>query len=250
MTRSFSGTGIVIRVAPLAESDRFVTFYTKEHGKLTTIAKGIRSVKSRRSPHIELMNRVKFQYWRSKHHLYLTQAQSEEHFRDLKHEMVSLASGAFMIEALERLTPDEEPNLALFDLLNQTLEVMNFYPHKHVELREAFLIKLLQMLGHITGFRTCSQCHQKLPQATAYLNRTHCTLTCEPCAQKIDAIHYEKVPLGALKLMHFILEHPIHAVLKVKTEATHINLMTNFGRVFLAQILQYPLKSERSLTIY
>src|SRR3989338_5896633 len=127
---------------------------------------------------------------------------------------------------------------------------MNFYPHKHVELREAFLIKLLQQLGHITSFRTCSQCHQKLPQASAYLNRTQHTLTCESCSQKSGLFPDEEVSLGTLKLMHFILEHPIHAVLKVKTSAKHIDLMSHFGRIFLSQILTYPLKSERALNLY
>jgi DNA repair protein RecO (recombination protein O) len=250
MSRSSSTTGIVVRVAPLGESDRFVTFFTRDQGKLTTIAKGIRSVKSRRSPHIELMNRVKFQSWRSKRHAYLTQAQAEDHFRDLKKDMPSMSSGIYMTEATERLTPDEEPNPRVFDLLNEALELMNFYPNKHVELREAYLVKLLQELGHITSFRTCGQCQKRLPQAQAYLDREHSTLSCEKCTQTKPEFLYEPVPLESLKLMHFILEHSLAAVLKLKTDPKHIDIMANFGRVFLYHILHHPLRSEKALHIY
>jgi DNA repair protein RecO (recombination protein O) len=250
MSRSLSETGLIIRVAPLGDSDRFVTFFTKEHGKITTIAKGIRSIKSRRNPHIELMNRVRFQYWKSKHYLYLTQAQAEEHFRDLKKEINVMASGIFITEALERLTPEEEPNPALFELLNTALELMNFYPQKHVEIREATLIKLLQQLGHITSFRTCSHCQKRLPQSNAYLDREHSTLSCQNCVKDHPTFHYDPVSLETLKLMHFLLEHPLGAILQLKTSSAHISIMTQFGRTFLQKTLHHPLKSERSLHLY
>ena len=249
-SRSFSTSGIIIRLAELGESDRFVTVYTEEYGKITCIAKGIRSVKSRRSPHIELMNRVKLQLWRSRHHVYMTQASTEARFSDLKKDIVSVASGAFMIEAMERLTPDEESHPELYRLLDSTLSLMNFYPEQHQLLRETYLIKLLQTLGNITSFHSCSDCKKRLPYQDAFLDREHSTINCHDCTQEKSDFTFELIPLDTLKLMNFILEHPLDAILKLKTDLTHLQTMSEFGRTFLYKMLPRGLKSEQSLNLY
>lgn len=250
MTRSLATTGIILRLAPLGESDRFVTFLTKEYGKITTIAKGIRTIKSRRNPHIELMNRVKFQFWKSRHHFYLTQAQTEETFRDLKSDITTLASALFLIEATERLTPDEHAEPLLYDFLNDTLELMNFTPHQHTELREAGLLKLLQQLGHVPTFRACGECTKRLPAQNAYLNQEQAILRCEPCTRKHPTASGQTITLDTLKLMHFLLETPLRGILKISDLATHLETLRHVGRTFLYRTLSQPLKSEKALNRY
>lgn len=244
--RSFTTTGIVLRMADLGDADRFITVYTPDRGKLTCIGKGIRSIKSRRNTQVELMNRIKLQLWKSRQNYYLTECKIEERFPEMKQKMDSLSSATFVVEATEKLTPEGENIKPLFPLLDETLSLMEFYPDKHHLLREAFLLKLLNLMGNITSFRECASCHQKLPQKPAYLNIDHSTLHCEKCRIKIRAT-LEQIPLETLKLMHFILVHPIPAVLKLKIEPRHLEIMMRFGRIFLHQNLHYPLKSESFL---
>lgn len=244
--RSFTTTGIVLKTRDLGESDRFITVYTPDHGKLTMIGKGIRSIKSRRNSQIELLSRVKLQIWKSSKNYYLTECKIEERFADMKGALDSLSSATFMIEATEKLTADEQNIRDLFPLLNETLALMEFYPDKHELLREAFLLKLLNLLGNISSFRECSLCKQKLPQKAAFLDTEHSTLHCESCRQKTSTALHE-VPLETLKLMHFILTHPLPAILKLKIDPSHLETMAHFGRVFLRQNLHHPLKSERFL---
>ncbi len=57
--KSFSVEGLVLKRRSVGEYDRFITLFTKTHGKLNILAKGIRKIGSRRSGSMELFNQVK-----------------------------------------------------------------------------------------------------------------------------------------------------------------------------------------------
>ena len=245
-SRSFVTTGIILKMKDLGESDRFITVYTQDRGKLTCIGKNIRTLKSRRSTQIELLNRVQLQLWESRHHYYLTECKAEERFSEMKQTLPNLSSATFVVEVTERLTPEGESIEDLFKLLNETLNLMEFYPQKHDLLRETYLLKLMNLLGTVTSFRECSLCRQNLPEKEAYLDPEHSTLYCARCRKTIPYT-LENVPLQTLKLIHFILKNPMHAVLQLKITPDHLETLRQWGRFFLRQTLQYPLKSEMFL---
>ncbi len=247
--RSFTISGIVIRISDLGESDRFVTLLTPDRGKITTIGKNLRTLKSRRNTQLELMNRVQAKLWRSRNHHYLSECKLEERFNELKKNLASSTSAAFIIEATERLTAEEHHIPHLYDLLEQTLSLIDFYPKKHELLREAYLIKLLNLVGSISSFRACAECKKPLPQEDAFLDEDHSTIHCITCSDK-TASYLRRIPLETLKLMHFLLSHPIPAALKLKITKEHINIIDEFGRTFLKKDLHYPLKSEAFLNTY
>lgn len=247
--RSFTVTGIILRMADLGESDRFVTLLTPDRGKITCIGKNLRTLKSRRNTQLELMSRIQAKIWKSRHNYYLGECKLEERFGDLKKNLKSLSSATFIIEATERLIGEEDHLHYLYDLLEQTLSLIDFYPGKHELLREAYLIKLLNLIGTVSSFRICSECKKSLPQKDAFLDENHTTIHCESCAEKTP-ISLRRIPLETLKLMHFLLSHSIPAVLKLKITEEHLDIIDEFGRTFLKQNLNHPLKSEAFLKTY
>ncbi len=252
-------TGIVLRHNGLGENDRWITVLTHDRGKLTCIAKGVRSVKSRRNPHVEPLNRVKLELWRSAHHHYLTAATAEERFGEFKKEMASLSSAAFMAEATDRLVEEEQNHPELFNLLDEGLGLLNFYPEKHALIREGYLVKLLKLLGLLPSFRACSRCNTKLPAQTAYLDPAQNTLQCEPCAThgaKRSALSpspplpLEPIALDQLKLLAFMADYPLPESLKLKIHPEHLDTLAAYGRRFLYQHHHTRLHTETALLTY
>lgn len=253
--RRFTTTGIVLRQNGLGENDRWITVFTPDRGKLTCIAKGVRSVKSRRNPHIELLNCVKLELWKSAHHHYLTGATAEERFGELKKEMASLASAAFMAEATDRLIEEDQNHPELFSLLSEGLNLMNFCPEKHALIREGYLVKLLKLLGLLPSFRTCSRCQEKLPAQTAYLDPSQNTLRCEPCVRKNlhqegPEIALELLSLDQLKLLAFMADYPLPESLKLNILPEHLETLAAYGRRFLYHHYPNRLHSETALLTY
>ena len=50
----YKAEGVILSRRNIGEADRVLTVFTKEYGKLRLIAKGIRKVNSKRSPHLEI----------------------------------------------------------------------------------------------------------------------------------------------------------------------------------------------------
>lgn len=248
--RTHERHGVVLRTFTVGEQDVFVTFFTREEGKLSCLAKGLKNIKSRRATQVELMSWLSVHYWKSRHQNYLTQAVIQHRFDTLKQEWDSLASGTFLIETVERLCGEGEPHPEVFDLLLESLLWMDRMPEQHHRLREFFLLKLLANLGVMSSFRTCAACQDPLPTETAYFDPNHLTLHCLPCEQKrpAHAPLNEPIALEHLKLLHFIHKQSVEELLKLKLEPAHQDMVWTMGRRFLRHTHPHPLRSEAFLT--
>jgi DNA repair protein RecO (recombination protein O) len=59
--RSYKTRGIVLRARPLGEADRIIRLFTREHGKLDAVAKGVRRAKSHFAGRLEFGNECDLQ---------------------------------------------------------------------------------------------------------------------------------------------------------------------------------------------
>ena len=57
----YRDTGVVLRVHKLGEADRIITVLTGRHGKIRTVAKGVRRTRSRWGARLEPFNHVDVQ---------------------------------------------------------------------------------------------------------------------------------------------------------------------------------------------
>ena len=63
MRTSFSSEGLVIKRKDVGEADKIVTIFSKNQGKISVIAKGVRKVTSRRAGNLELLSRKQVQLY-------------------------------------------------------------------------------------------------------------------------------------------------------------------------------------------
>ncbi|MBI2593599.1 DNA repair protein RecO, partial [Candidatus Daviesbacteria bacterium] len=71
--------GIILKRTNFGEADRMLTVLTKNLGKITVIARGVRKITSRRAGNVELLNVVKLGLFKGKGYT-LTEAQSVQTF--------------------------------------------------------------------------------------------------------------------------------------------------------------------------
>ena len=120
--RTYRTEAIVMRRKDIGEADRILTLLTPGRGKLRAIAKGIRKPRSRKAGHLELFTRAKLLLATGRDLDIITQAEVVDAYRPVREELLRGAYAAYMIELLDRLTPDEQENPELYDLLSQGLE--------------------------------------------------------------------------------------------------------------------------------
>ena len=121
--------GIVLRKQPVTESSLIVTWYTREFGKLKTMAKGARRPKGPFQGKIDLFYRDEIVFLPSKRsdlHL-LHDCFLEESHQRLRESMESLAAASYICELAELATESEDPNPKLFDVLTATLNALEIH---------------------------------------------------------------------------------------------------------------------------
>jgi DNA repair protein RecO (recombination protein O) len=145
--RTFKIEGIVIKRKNFQESDKIVTVFSKEKGVIRLKAPGVRKITSRRSPHIELFNHCKFTLYQGKSIAILTEIEPIENFKNFKKDLKRVGIAYHLSELIEGLCPENQQNLAIFDLLLSTFNKLSNEENLD-KLIYDFEIKLLTLLGY------------------------------------------------------------------------------------------------------
>ena len=146
-SKPFSSSGIVLSCRDFGEADRIVTVFSKNIGKLSLMAKGVRRLKSKKRGHIEVFNNIKFQAISGRGMPLLTEVELVDNFASIKTSLKKISLGYYVSEVVLKITHDEEPNLMLFDLLNSTYKSIAI-TKKLRDLRLKFILNLLVILGY------------------------------------------------------------------------------------------------------
>jgi len=118
--RSRKLEGIIIKRKDIGESDRILTVFTKQHGKIQVIAKGVRKVTSRRSPHVELLNISALGIYDSKFPI-LTEADCLESFDELKSDLNKSSYAFYVCELVDGLLADHQENRQVYEVIRRCL---------------------------------------------------------------------------------------------------------------------------------
>ena len=148
--------GIVLRTYKLGEADRIVVFITERHGKVRAVAKGVRKTKSKFGARLEPTSHVALQLYEGRELDIVTQAESVDHFKAIREDLDRLSHAVTMLEAVDQLSLEREPNQALYRMLLGALRTLD--DHDSPLLVAGFHWKLLALEGfrpHVDGCVVC-----------------------------------------------------------------------------------------------
>ena len=119
--RSYQVTGIVLKRVNYGEKDRLVTLYSLERGKLTVLAKGARRLTSSRRSVLEPATQGQYFFVTGRTFNLLTQAQLGKSFYRAKANLTRIAQTWQVLEIIDHLTVENEPNVTVYSLLYESL---------------------------------------------------------------------------------------------------------------------------------
>lgn len=149
MFKYFRIEGIVIKRKNIGETDKLLTIFAKDQGKIKVIAKGIRRIQSKKAPHLELFNLIKAFVYKGKTFNIITEVMTEQSFPNFKKDLSGLAYAYQIIEEIDCLCPEQEVYQNVFQLLKQTLIDLNYSQIQPSKLTETFTRLLLEALGFL-----------------------------------------------------------------------------------------------------
>lgn len=145
---------IVLRTIDYSETSRIVTLFTSELGKTGVMAKGARAAKSRFGSTLQPMNRIAtvIHVRPGRELQILSEASHVDHHPFLKADLARVELGIRLIELVNALLPDREPNQAVFSLLTACLTALDQTPGRAGNVWPFFQMRLATLLGFGPSF--------------------------------------------------------------------------------------------------
>ncbi|MXW69473.1 MAG: DNA repair protein RecO [Acidimicrobiia bacterium] len=149
--------GIVLRSYPFGEADRVVVLLSPERGKLRTVARGVRRVRSRLRGRLEPFCRVELVLHRGRELDLITSVTVVSAYPELRTDLDRLLAASTMVNAADGVSQAEQSSQALFGLLAESLEVLS-QAEDIPGLTTAFLLRLAEVVGVAPALEWCASC--------------------------------------------------------------------------------------------
>ncbi|MGC8897812.1 MAG: DNA repair protein RecO [Bacteroidota bacterium] len=157
--------GIVLRAMDYRETSKIATIYTKDVGKIRVIAKGIRKQKggyAGAALDAPTRDAIIFSYREGRELSILTQADILDPYLHLKNRYEAISTAWRIVELVDHSVHDGDPNLSLYQLLNQAFELLNGETKSTENVFYAFEIAFAEVLGFALQLQRCVRCKKKL----------------------------------------------------------------------------------------
>ncbi len=193
--------GIVIRTTDYGETNKVVTLYTREWGKMGVMARGAKKPNSRLSAITQLFTHGNYLVQTGSGLGSLQQGEMISSMRSIREDIFKTAYSSYIVELLEKSVEDKKPNPYLFELLYQTLHYLN-EGYDHDVMMNIFEMKMLNVLGLNPTLDQCSVCASTDGQFSFSIREGG--LICHRCLAK-DPYHLKLSPAAVrlLRLFYF-----------------------------------------------
>src|SRR3990167_5784591 len=146
----FKTEGVVLSRHNFGEADRILTIYTRDFGKVTALAHGVRRPRSRKAGHLELGNWCKVFIARGKNLDLLTEVETKKAFGIADFTDTKANKIYHLLELVESLTEIKQKNPGVFILLVRFLKKIAIGEDFNL-VSLVFKVKLLSTLGFFSA---------------------------------------------------------------------------------------------------
>ncbi len=174
---------IVIGSMDYRESDKIVTLFTLEHGKLKGIARGAKKSVRRFGGALEPFARLRLEIVLKEGLVQIHAADIVTVFPQIRTDLERIAHAGYACDLADALLPEGLSNSRLFRLLAAYFEHLERFPSDPSD-RRFFEINLLNVLGYRPALEQCAECAAELT-GDAWLSpaRAASGLLCGECGR-------------------------------------------------------------------
>ncbi|HBI03700.1 MAG TPA: DNA repair protein RecO [Paenibacillaceae bacterium] len=236
--------GIVLRATDYGESNKILTVFTRNSGKVSMMARGAKKSKSRFTAVSQLFSHGYFLYHGGSGMVTLQQGDLIRSFRGIREDLIKTAYAVYLVEFLDKMMSDEDISSYLFDTLLTALNWMD--QDKDVEMvTRLFELKLLQIHGYRPRFEGCVHCGKNDPPF--FMSIMEGGFVCQSCASYRQDSSFIAVGPGAVKILRLFQEIHMNQVgnIQVKPETKEQLRKVMFS--FIDEYTHVTLKSRRFL---
>ncbi len=223
----FSTPAIILSTLKLGDADKLITAYTLARGRFKGVATGARRMKSRFGAGLEPFTHCNLTAFEKggERLARINQADIVHSFQKLREDWEGLSLGAQMLRAVERLTPEGDPNVGIFHLLCDGLHVLEKGLKSGVGQKTeqqicfmVFTFRLVACSGYQPLWDHCLKCHAALVDRQVYFSALEGGCLCRACAGGAEGA-LPPVSQGTLAYLRFLKKVESDRVYRLKPSA-------------------------------
>ncbi len=160
----YKANALVLRRIPLGETDKIITLFTREYGKLAAVAKGARRTTSRLSGAAEPLMLLRCLLAEGMSLDVLTQCEIRESFPGIRGDFGLFLRATYACELLDKVTIDRDPAPDAFDTLLSTLYILQRAADPDAAIH-SYELQLMALIGYEPRLDACIRCDRDLDEA-------------------------------------------------------------------------------------
>jgi len=212
------------------EADKIVTIFTKDYGKITAIAKGVRKTKSKFGSSLEILTHSVFLLYKGRNIDIVSQTEILESFFSTSKEVFKFAFAVNCVEVVNKLTEEREINIGLFNLLKEVLHYLRVSNDPKL-LTLSFKWQTMSILGYRPSLDYCCRCNKRVEDQ----KDMHFNIKCV------------KVSIYFNKLVRKILITPLSTISNATIPDERMNELEKITDLYIAYHSEKTFKTDRFL---
>ena len=156
----FSTEGVILNTVDFGNSNRVVTLYTKDFGKLEVNAYGCRKARSPLSGAIQMFNRINAEISEGSQVDSIRDATVLTFYDNLRTDIERMSYAAIFFEVVNKMTLPKIFESGVYDLLLNALDALN---KKNPQIAALIAIaQFMEFTGFQLNFKSCVRCGKKI----------------------------------------------------------------------------------------
>ncbi len=178
---------IVLRTHDLGEADRIITFFSRRHGKMRGVAKGVRRTKSRFGARLEPFSMVDLQLYEGRTLDVVTEAATLNPYgRSIGRDYDAYTCACVIAEVADKLAAiEEEPDQAHYLLLHGAIHALATGAHRPALVVDSYILRAMALHGWGLSLYECAVCGRGEGLAAFHLQSGG--VVCSDCAPRAAA---------------------------------------------------------------
>ena len=225
---------IVLRVTDYNDRDALLTVLSRNHGKLTIKARGLRRKNSPLVAPCQLLAYGEFTLFEYKGQYTINEAHSLELFSHLRRDLTKLSLGTYFAQVSEVISQEDLPNPELQSLLLNCLYALSKLELDESKIKAVFELRAACLAGYMPDLFGCHNCGNQNPDR---FDISEGLLECHGCRSTGGGIRMP-VTAGVLEAMRYICLCESRKVLSFQIGRENLDLLSNLTEAYLTTQLE------------
>lgn len=225
---------IVLRVTDYNDRDALLTVLSRDHGKLTVKARGLRRKNSPLIAPCQLLAYGEFTLFEYRGQYTVNEAHSIELFQPLRRDLGKLSLGIYFAQVADVLSQEDMPNPELQSLLLNCLFALSRLNEPERKVKAVFELRAASLGGYMPDLFGCHICGSQTPDK---FDISEGLLECTRCRQLGGGIRMP-VTQGVLEAMRYICLCDPKKLLSFQIGQENLEKLCNLTEAYLTTQLE------------